>query len=650
MEIAMDIKDQINGQMSLFDILKKSVTAPAAKTQAGKAQKANSDFGKHIGGARKEIWGSRGLSILDLADMNTAECEKYVKKDNIWKKPDYAALAKEGRDAVAVYAIKKIRDALPTSPLQASTEEAKRERREELISFIAAIRDKAMALHAENDLKTLSSWLVDESYVERSGSISGYFTPTKKCYGLLTTKLFNALWITSYTISQYKREITKKQFLVEASQKVPAGYYIRQCTGNGYSRNNDLKPGTFYVMTKQYSIIAENLDTYEEALAFAKNAAKRKGKKRFVPAQLEHVERIGLPDVRQGKDITGQDYLDTFNIRGGEFGEWMSEKDAQASLNMAYESFHDLAMVLDIDPSRISLGGRLSIAFGARGRGNAVAHYEPLREVINLTKMRGAGSLAHEMFHAIDDIAGKLLGLNGMMTESRQEIPESMVKVLEAMKKRPATELEKEQAKAKRIEAAKKRLLMAISLFSCMMDKPLKDEVDMIVSDALAHTETQYASRDLKTASFPFIEKLSDIKKEATGRILSQDERMRIYWPYESYVDAMNYDPSNLIMETNFFLNSKRMDECNAKEDKGYWASSCEMFARAGACYVTDMLKDLGGESDYLSGHSEACVGMDSSNNGETSLIYAMPMGEERKRINSAIKELIDDLKERGII
>lgn len=85
----------------------------------------------------------------------------------------------------------------------------------------------------------------------------------------------------------------------------------------------------------------------------------------------------------------------------------MSDKDRQASLNFGYERLLDMCRAIGISPKDVSLGGRLSIAFGARGSGNALAHYEPLREVINLTKMKGTGSLAHEWGHALDDIIGK---------------------------------------------------------------------------------------------------------------------------------------------------------------------------------------------------------------------------------------------------
>lgn len=50
------------------------------------------DFGEKIGGAKKDLWKDRGLYVDDLGAMNEREAEKFVKKDNVWKKPDYQAI------------------------------------------------------------------------------------------------------------------------------------------------------------------------------------------------------------------------------------------------------------------------------------------------------------------------------------------------------------------------------------------------------------------------------------------------------------------------------------------------------------------------------------------------------------------------------
>lgn len=65
------------------------------------------DFGEKIGGAKKDLWKDRGLYVDDLGGMNEREAEKFVKKDNVWKKPDYQAMLDDGVPLGVVYFIKK---------------------------------------------------------------------------------------------------------------------------------------------------------------------------------------------------------------------------------------------------------------------------------------------------------------------------------------------------------------------------------------------------------------------------------------------------------------------------------------------------------------------------------------------------------------
>jgi len=117
-------------------------------------------------------------------------------------------------------------------------------------------------------------------------------------------------------------------------------------------------------------------------------------------------------DHRQGKDVTPEEFQDTFGFRGGEFGKWVQQgkgdKERQALLNSAYDALMDLADIVGVPPRALSLNGTLGIAFGSRGSGWASAHYEPSNLVINLTKTRGAGALAHEWFHALDNYFSRM--------------------------------------------------------------------------------------------------------------------------------------------------------------------------------------------------------------------------------------------------
>ena len=63
---------------------------------------------------------------------------------------------------------------------------------------------------------------------------------------------------------------------------------------------------------------------------------------------------------------------------------------------------------------------------------------------------------------------------------------------------------------------------------------------------------------------------------------------------------------------TSYYLDSYKYGNQTAKTGHGYWTSSCELFARAFACYVQDRLS---GVNDYLCGHAEANFGLDDDGN-----------------------------------
>ncbi|MBP2845444.1 hypothetical protein J8655_08140 [Dickeya oryzae] len=122
----------------------------------------------------------------------------------------------------------------------------------------------------------------------------------------------------------------------------------------------------------------------------------------------ENQKRSG-PTRREG-DVTPDRFGETFGFRGVQFGNYVEDARRQADLNDAYDALTDMADVLGVPAKALSLNGELGLAFGARGRGghnSAKAHYEPGQVVINLTKGKGAGSLAHEWFHALDNYFGQ---------------------------------------------------------------------------------------------------------------------------------------------------------------------------------------------------------------------------------------------------
>nr|DAH91542.1 MAG TPA: Type I restriction enzyme [Caudoviricetes sp.] len=128
-------------------------------------------------------------------------------------------------------------------------------------------------------------------------------------------------------------------------------------------------------------------------------------------------------DYRNGKDVTAEEFANKFGFRGVQFGNWANQADRQAALNNAFDSFMDMSKIIGVSPKAMSLNGELGVAFGSRGSGAASAHYEPGEVVINLTKTRGAGSLAHEWWHALDNYFSRAANVKLGYVTSDKRLP-----------------------------------------------------------------------------------------------------------------------------------------------------------------------------------------------------------------------------------
>ena len=608
------------------------------------------DFGEKIGGAKKDLWKDRGLYVNDLDAMNEREAEKFVKKDNIWKKPDYVAMLDDGIPLGVVYFIKKARDGLNASPQYYRRDDTPEKRLARQKEYIQTVRELQSAVSevrtVEDAMKAYDRFFVENGYLEQvQGWGSGlHYRATEKGREnpAITNKLSNALMV--HSAAHFERNFTQKaqkeQFGVSKDQKVPKGYAIHFNDGkNTYSKNNDWKPDTYYV-TKGYSILQTNFESREAALKWVQELAKgrsKSGKTRFVPPQLIAVRRTG-PDYRNGMEITGQHYLDTFGFRGGEFGNWMNQNDRQASLNMGFEALKDLAAALQVSDKDIAYQGTLAIAFGARGSGNAAAHYEPLRKVINLTKMHGAGSLAHEWWHGFDDYLGTKMGAKGMLSE-QPRLYAPFQKLIETMKYKPETP---EQAAARTEAQTERTRKNAAGWLDSAVLGSLKRHGNEEQMKTYAVLKEAFLSGE--TGS---VEQISAFKKSVTGRVIPKSERERLEI-FEHMLSGMQAQEAPQIgrVETDFYRNSVRMGkEC--EKDGGYWDSNTEMTARAFACYIKDKLPY---QSDYLAGHADCAVTFVADKGGEMSVLKAFPEGEERKAINAVFDEIVADLKREQIL
>lgn len=427
------------------------------------------DFGEKIGGARKDVWALRGLILDDILKMTSGEKVKYIKRDNIWKKIDEKALL-ETQPRIYVYWLKQIHSCIYPDLKHIGSDEAAIEK---YIKGVTTFRDYILsAANAVEAAKLNEDMLYGKIFHHVHGV---YYELNDEYQGVINDRKLLKLHNKSNNFfSSLKEEMDKKGFGWTKEEFCRNDYEIHYIDGITCEIEKDYANKTYLVIRKdcskyfyclqdvnlpavlinQYALLNknsnyviafdENKDVLEsmidrlvklrvesEAKKPKKSNSRKQKKGKWIPPQLTHLKREGK-DHRHGHNVTGDDFMKCFGIRGGEFGNWTNDHDRQVNLNMAFDAFCDMADALNISRRDIGLigleTGALAIAFGARGHSGALAHYEPEREVINLTKMKGAGSLAHEWGHALDDYIGKMseihrFGKLASMSLNDQKIP-----------------------------------------------------------------------------------------------------------------------------------------------------------------------------------------------------------------------------------
>lgn len=646
-------------ESQISNIEKKSATKKSTASHTVETSVKLEDFGERIGGARKDAWSGRGLILDDLSEMNDRERSNAVKKDNVWRRPDYRKLVEGGESRALLFARNEIRKTLnqnityPRVPEDMKNSpqylEKAKKLQEDFVRTVREIQKLAEnAKTAEDFMNMGRKWLRENGYITSVGNRDQYTEKWRSNPALRGSDYATTVEYLSRNFDMLDKLAEKKGFAADVKTQVPKGFSIHQ---------DSQRNGTWFAAKGRY-IIRDNFQTYDDALNFLKQlTAAKKRKTRFVPKQLLEVHRKG-PDYRSSQDVTGQDYLDTFGFRGGEFGNWMSEKDRRVSMNYGFDALKDLADALQIADADISLGGNLSIAFGSRGQGlsGAAAHYEPDRHVINLTKMNGAGSLAHEWFHALDDYVGGYR--NNFATVFQRGLPENTSQAIRhlitTMQYRDATQAETDLEASKRYEQARRSVTYNItSMFSW---------VEKMEAGTLTEGETKYfkkkptaddaqkfhdaLNRLLDSGDAKIIEELSDLRKEVYGRVIPKEIRDSIgYRLYALRPDATKNTQRARVF-SDFYRNSRKFNEIYQK-DGDYWDSTVEMAARAFACYIADK---TGARNDYLSAHSDSAVGFDVNKSGELTVIKAFPEGQERIAINAAFDSLFAALKDDGFL
>lgn len=403
--------------------------APESTRQAKSSDVKIDDFGEELKGAAKHKWGQLAESLK--ADHDIEEIKKQP-LSKLFPHPDYAKMHENGIEPEKLALLAALRSVIPTKPgspykLNQWAEQVKgiRDLANSIINshanaddIKARFRSKPVLRSAADTIDLISQFKPAQMAEASKYTIhSGHYTyfdgksypGGKTLYQLVTPRGV----IANISAGSMAELLPKAKAFIETQLNSDKGEAVpKQAKLEIYTRRADKSVFIGYKGAMGVLPLKAGFKTPNEARAYlAENRAE-------IEAKLDKLRKVSREEQRKATNeprtgierrkgnVTPEQFSDAFGFRGVQFGNYVEGPRRQSELNDAYDSLIDMAELLSVPPKALSLNGELGLAFGARGKGGAKAHYEPRQVVINLTKGNGAGSLAHEWFHALDNYFG----------------------------------------------------------------------------------------------------------------------------------------------------------------------------------------------------------------------------------------------------
>ncbi|MEO9632361.1 MAG: PLxRFG domain-containing protein [Sulfitobacter sp.] len=472
------------------------------------------------------------------------------------------------------------------------------------------------------------------------------------------------------------------------------------------SRNHRvMKAGDDFAIVRQVSdrkrpVVKGGFETRDDAMKYMAENAEEIAETKLriddsIHPALEEAIRVGEQRRENDRDVSGQDFMDIFGFRGVEFGNWNNNAERQHLLNQAFDAFLDLAEITDMPPKALSLHGEMALAFGARGHGlqGARAHYERNYGVINLTKIKGAGSLAHEWFHAMDHyfarqdgsakprnpnaaegepiydaktpkedyVSHGFLYKSGMREEVRNEIKNLMAAIMKRKAEYTEDQSSRERISERQIEQVNthleriERVLSTEQRYGKKKAPATEEQMQRFQKAAKkirsgkdlgekveAPTKAQYST-------FLFYEpvmEIAEVYKEVRGRQAygrTQNRQHGYAVDLQNAIEVRNQAQQFLddakaekvkekTVRSEFYSEAWKIDQGTSKD---YWSTNHELAARAFESYVYDRLQDIDARNDFLAYEKHNNLPQYKMLN-----VKPYPEGQERKDINAAFERL----------
>lgn len=416
---------------------------------------------------------------------------------------------------------------------------------------------------------------------------------------------------------------------------------------------------SYAIAFKKSKQIIAKFDTKEQAI----NAAERVYEK----IQQEKADEKRQSNTRKyvdrrenGRDVTAQELQDAFGFRGVNFGNWVNQKERQQFINNTYDSLFDLAELLDLPPKALSLNGELGIAFGAQGHGGkAAAHYIPAFKEINLTKEHGAGSLAHEWWHALDNYFGnqasnKEFSENWSLSlkdkgELRPELFEAFQNLQKQIKEAPFTEEDIKNREKKLIAQTERSIERYANYIKNDFAKEKNaTELNNIIDDLVKNKEKykNYTIEQMQEIESKFFKLVPEKRDTIANRgelnwLTSEIRRL-------GNIEEIARKGSN---KSKYLEDAEKLDKQSGTK---YWAEDTELGARAFSVWLFDKMETQNIINRFLVRQEKSSLSIDENTfkqfaagkEDNLNFIAKTPIiTEEKQRIFDAYDKLFDTIE-----
>nr|WP_314367422.1 LPD1 domain-containing protein [uncultured Acinetobacter sp.] len=556
------------------------------------------------------------ISDIDWDEMakDGRLAQSLINKQNVFGVVDWSNLRDDGMPSNVAYLIKRVFDAVDKGPVVPLLIESQKN----YVTAVSTLRQRLEKVRTFEELRdeliALGRQIVNPKYLEAYYA-DAKFAERVKALQLYETRVMSELGRRFYS------------WLFKTGNKA-----LHECrTGKNPTSWQPSKGNDW---------------SWLESEPKTKDDAGKETKPKKQSFQLESaadIERVGGPEV---KINSSKELEQKFGFRGIQSGNWVLKDKSSAEFHMqaTAEAMTDMSDVLGIDPKHLGLNGNLALAFGARGKKGALAHYEPSSKVINITKMKGGGSLGHEYFHALDNLIQDLstqtvgeVGFFGTRDFSKISDPDlaaAFKNLNESLKTR------------------KNRLVYSNKYIN--LQEPTEDSNEELISKAKSF------ARDIGLdPQAPFELSLVEVGQKFVAWFNEKRRRTNAY--IDSYASRMMGEylitrhfakgdvrviNNSVYMDINgfdspsdFYVKALSLDE--GKVGK-YWSKELEMAARAFSAYLQDRLADQGRKNDYLAYSTQG------GNNRIGEIAY--PQDVERTQVNAAFDELFKVIREKKVL